>query len=254
MSEISDKIIAKIENEKITPVPKWRFLLRDYVIWAIGAFSVLLGSLAVAIIIFLLTDQDWGVYRMTERHLWLSALGIIPYFWIVVLLIFCSVAYYHVRHTERGYRYHSYVVVLASVCLSFLFGIIIYGAGIGEKADDMLYTRVGTYRRMIVHRDDLWQQPEQGRLAGKILSVEKEEEFVLLAFGGETWLVNVKEARVMPMIKIAVGEIVAVVGEKTGDRLFTAKEVRPWMGRAPGERPFMFGSRSSERIMMRRAY
>ena len=58
---LSEKIIEEIKRQGIKPRPRWQFLLKRWVLWSLAVFSAVLGSIAIAIIIFTFIDHDASV-------------------------------------------------------------------------------------------------------------------------------------------------------------------------------------------------
>lgn len=240
MADVSKKTIDKIVEEKIEPKAQWQFLLRDGVVWGIGILSLFFGSLAVAVIIFLLGDHDWKIYRMAEGNFWLQVLVAVPYFWILILVIFAGVVYYNVRHTKRGYKFKTYWIVLISIGFSLFFGSVLYATGFGAKIDDALYSNLKPYRQIIMHRTDMWQKPGAGRLAGKIIEIQEDKNLIVVAFGGQTWQVDVSDAKIHPVVKLEINEIIMMLGKPDNKEYFIATQIMPWKGRSLENKLFLF--------------
>jgi hypothetical protein len=47
---------------------------------------------------------------------------------------------------------------------------------------------------------------------------------------GNNWLIDIKNSSVGGRVKIEVGERIKIIGDKDIDDIFTANEIRPWMG------------------------
>lgn len=231
MIDISKKTLEVIKKEEIKPKARWHFLLRNYVLWTIGVFSLFVGSISVGIIIFLIKDQDWSVYRMSSQIFLGQIFLVLPYFWVVIILIFGLIAYYNVRHTREGYRYSAYMVVLISVGFSLFFGSILYAVGLGEKIDETFYVNLPPYRSVIMHKIDMWQKPEAGRLIGVISGFKSNNEFVLESVEGIFWTVKIPDDFFKERIELKKGSIIGLIGRKESGDYFVAKDIRPWLGR-----------------------
>ncbi|MBU0597289.1 hypothetical protein KJ641_01675 [Patescibacteria group bacterium] len=257
MSEISKKIIEKIKDEQIKPNERWKLLMRDYSVWALGGFSILVGGFAVGVSIYLLTDHDWVIYKATERNFWTTALMLIPYFWLIILIIFGIISFYNVRHTKRGYKYQGYLIIMISIIFSLLLGGILFATGLGEKIDEALYTNVKPYRQLIKHRSDMWQTPTKGRIAGKIIEIREDKNIVIVAFGGNEWLIDITDAKRHPAVRIKIDQIIMILGEPIQNDYFIATEILPWMGNNLQNKSFLFKNGKPpviERIFKQRAY
>ena len=119
MNDITKKIIDKIKQGQIKPRPKWEFLLKNYVIWALFAISIFIGSLATSVVIFMILNDGWGDFSnlSTGKAIILN----IPYFWLAILALFLIVAYLNIKHTKKGYKYNPYLIMLLSVFVSIGF-------------------------------------------------------------------------------------------------------------------------------------
>lgn len=176
--DISKQVLQKIKQEKIAPEPRWKFLLKDYAVWIFFGISILLGGLATAVIIFLTQNSGWEIYSQGQAS-WLKFILLnIPYFWLLFFALFIFAAYYNFYHTTSGYRYRFFYILLISVACSIMFGSVIYGVGLGEKIEDIFYRKVPFYEEMMLHRQELWQQPKRGFLVGEI-KVDKEKIILL---------------------------------------------------------------------------
>lgn len=226
-NQFEEKLIAKIKNEKLTPKPRWQFLLKNYVIWISGALALVIGSLAVSVIIYLLKYNDWAVYSQAKKSFLEFFLLNLPYFWIVFLGIFVFIVYYNFKHTENGYRYPRVLLISASIIFSVFLGTIFFAAGIGEKLDNVLGYRAPSYYRVFNPRIDFWSQPEEGRLSGMVVYQQNQSEFLLIDRNRQEWLIEAKKVKSRSGEKIIVGQPVNLLGEKIDDRIFRADEIFP---------------------------
>ena len=81
MSNLSNKIIEKIEKEEIKPTPKWRFLLKDSVVYITFIFNILVGALGISISLYLITNNDVIVNQITDLSFIQTLIITIPVFW-----------------------------------------------------------------------------------------------------------------------------------------------------------------------------
>ena len=101
MSEkITKKVLEKIKKEEIKPEAKWKFLLKDYFVWALFALSIIVGALAVSVIIFGIKISDWGMYDKLAGGPVKFLIMTLSYFWLLIFVAFISVAYYNLKHTK----------------------------------------------------------------------------------------------------------------------------------------------------------
>lgn len=225
--QFKEKLIAKIKSEKLSPKPRWQFLLKNYVMWIAGALALLVGALAVSVMIYLLKYNDWDIYSQTKKSFWEFLLLTLPYFWFIFLGIFIFIVYYNFKHTENGYRYPHILLVGASIILSILLGAIFFATGIGEKIDDVLGRQAPFYDRVFNRHIDFWSQPDDGRLSGMVILQNGQTEFLLVNRDREEWLIETKNAKTHSDEKIIVGQPINLLGEKIGDNIFQVDEIVP---------------------------
>ena len=226
MSNLSERVVGEIKDKKIVQLPKWTFLLQNAVIWSVFGVSILLGAIATAIVIFLIVNNGGnGVASLNDFLLY------VPYFWLILLAIFAFVAYHNFQHTEGGYRLNTFKIMLVSVGISLFLGVILFSTGIGSQINTYFANTVPYYTSVADRRAYIWVAPESGRLAGRIISVNKvSESLVLRDLNNKLWAVSYAGVNVKPSVVIETDTEVKVIGTKTGNSSFTATEFRPMNG------------------------
>ncbi|MBU1036916.1 hypothetical protein KKF32_02685, partial [Patescibacteria group bacterium] len=167
MNNTSKKVLNKIKQEKIAPKPKWQFRLEQVGLWFLATISVLIGSNAVAAIIFRVVNNDWDTLKLMKRNPISHTLTTMPYVWLIVLALFILLAYYNTRHTKKGYRYSTYGVVIGSVVASILVGVVLYSVGFAPRVDRFI-ERMPGMEKLMHSREEMWKHPEKGFIAGEI--------------------------------------------------------------------------------------
>lgn len=221
------ELISKIKEGHITPKPRWRFAAKNYAIWGIGAITLLLGALTVALIIFMLVHNDWGADRPPVGGPLAEMFFVIPVFWLVCMILFIGVIYFDIKHTKKGYRYSPLIILAASIGSSIILGGIFYAFGLSQKIDDILGRRAPYYEHIINPRIRFWDNPEQGRLVGLIASQVETDKYKLLDRAQHEWTISTDGANKMPGAEITVGKPARLAGNKTGDWQFKVKEILP---------------------------
>ncbi|MCK5616558.1 hypothetical protein KAR91_82615, partial [Candidatus Pacearchaeota archaeon] len=158
MSNLSKSIIDKIKKEKVKPTPKWVFLLKYSVVWGLFVTSVIFGSIAMSIIFFQYRDATGDIYNQIGDGVVEFVLLALPYFWILLMVGFLALAYYHVRHTKAGHRYNVFAIIGLSVITSLILGSALYASGFSEKLEN-LFQEIPHYERLHVGKRILWQRP-----------------------------------------------------------------------------------------------
>lgn len=236
MDKLTDSIVSKIKKEKIAPAPKWMFLAKNYSIWMLFILAVIIGGLAFAVILFLLTDNDWDIYKQLDKSFGEYLLLSLPYFWIIFLGLFSVAAFYNYKHTKKGYRQSPYLIVVASILASVVIGTVFFYAGLGSKIENIFADNFPYYENFTQHRMDVWNNPERGLLAGTITEADDKDNFILKDFEGKDWEIQSGSASWAGRVIFQEGEQIKIIGEKKNDNIFSAQQIRPWMSRGRGMR------------------
>lgn len=231
MTDISKKTLEKIKTEKVRPVPRYYFLLKRWVLWSLFGFSILLGSIAGGILIFMLTHLEWDVYRLLGRGLMGFILLAFPYFWLVFLTGFTVFAWYFFRRTEQGYRYKTVRIVLLSIFLSLLGGLALNATQLPKQVENTLQDKIPFYRGLKGHKRRVWMSPEKGLLAGRIISVISREKIQLEDLKGNTWEIDIHRAAWRGRLQPAENLEIKIIGSMESKNRFVAEEIRPWEGK-----------------------
>lgn len=218
LSSLSRDVLAMIKAKKIKPQPKWKFIWRNYFVWAISILSLLVGSLAFSVIIYMLKNSDWDIYENINNSLFKFILVTLPYFWIIFLVIFVFVADYNLKHTKRGYKYQVHFLILFSVALSMLLGSFMYNMGVGRAIDDSFAEKIPLYGKVInrMHkRGMIWYRPSDGFLAGIVVEIGDDNSFKINDIHNMVWQVDASTADMLLLGDLAVEKGVRIVGEDT---------------------------------------
>lgn len=210
MSDISQKILEKIKEKKIEPKSKWGFLLKDYLIWLFFGLSVLVGSLAVSVIIFLVVHLN---SPMKPARMFL------PYFWIIILTLFLFLAYYNFKYTKKGYKYNPYLIIVISILISIVLGAMLYRLSFGRKMEGVFYRRFPVYQKIMNRQGRMMVAP--GQLGGVL-----NKDFTLKSFTGEEWKIISKE-----MNQELFDERVMIFGRPVSEKEFEAERIIPFFER-----------------------
>ncbi len=236
---IGRQILERIKKDNIEPKPRWQFLLKEYVVWFVGAFSLMIGSLAFAVVIYMVAESDWSFYKHISGSLLSFSFAIIPYFWLIFLIVFVAFGYYNFKNTKEGYRYRVHWIVLGSVISSMIFGSILHAVGLGQAIDDAFAEKSLVYERMFnksMQRAKMWTNPEKGLLAGIIVNIEDNEHFEIMDLKGNKWNIVAIDAHLEKGVKILnnnkirmIGEKVHILGKATHNNIFKAKRILPML-------------------------
>lgn len=241
--EFDKKLAEKIKEEKLAPKPRWHFLLKDYVVWASGTLSLLIGAATVSVMIYLLKYNGWELREETHKSFLEFLILTLPYFWIIFSGLFIFILYYNLKHTKKGYRYPVWAIVMSGFFASLILGSIFYLFGVGQRIDNVLGARAPMYEKVMNRQIPFWFNPEEGRLAGTVSSEVENESFYLVDPAGQVWQVTSRSSKdnlhMFDFFKI--GEPVNIIGEIAGTYHFRADFIRPFV---PGHGFFKVRGRS----------
>jgi hypothetical protein len=216
-------VIERISIGKIKPVAKWKFVFKNWMLWVLGGFSILLGALAFSSVLYFFQPNEIEIFNRSGADWKEFLLFSLPYFWIIFLMLFLFCSWYYFKHTEKGYRYSVILVFVTSIFFSIFFGAMLYSVGFAKLLDNFL-GRQSFYGDIINPRAKFWLNPERGRLGGLVVEKKSDKEFVIYSKDIGEWKI---ESSSVIGSKVKKGMSVIVVGRKTSQNSFIADDVFP---------------------------
>lgn len=235
---IVESVLDTIRKDHIQPRPKWEFMLKKYVIWALTALTLIVGSLAFAVIIYLVKNNDWDLYSQAPTNFPQFILLTLPYFWLIFLVLFVFLVYYNFRHTKKGYKYGFTLVIGATILLSIITGTLFYYLGFGQTIDQVFDERLPIYRELMKHRQIPWQRPEQGLIFGNVNNIYDDYHFELIDLNRHSWQVIYSPSDTLEPITFTPGMRLKLFGRQTSPDNFEVEIIRP-AGPPPGKMFFI---------------
>ena len=218
MTNLSNKVLETIKHLK--PKSKWRFLLQNYMIWIVGFLAIIVSSLSTAVIIYMLSNNDWDISNQIIPNKPLFILQTMPIFWIMALIFLISLAYINFRHTNTGYRYKLISIIVSCVVVSSIVGTAFFVLGFGHAIDRDFSERMPIYERFGSPRRMMWVDPIAGRLGGKVIRVDK-NNFDLIDFNNKYWLVD--SSSITDVMK--KDDIIRIIGKQMEEDKFKANQI-----------------------------
>lgn len=225
----SEKLLQKIKEERAEPAPRWHFALRNKLLWAAFGLAAALGALAFSVILFAIQQADFNILSHLSHSGLELFLGLLPFFWIILLVVFLLVAMYSVQYSRRGYKFTLAKLVGYSAALSILLGTLFFISGGAQRLEQAFALNVSIYESVQEKKVKLWSMPEEGYLSGEIVETGL-ETFQLKDFQGREWTVQYEGAIIPPVVLLERGEKVKLIGEMAEEGMFAASEIRPWGG------------------------
>ena len=225
--ELSNKIIERIDAEKIAPWPRWYFVSLRVIFWIFAVLSIIVGSLAVGAMLFLFTDYHTHGLPIIPHDL-TELLLLIPYVWLIIFALFIIIGRESIKHTPKGYKYRLYAIVLVCVFLSFVFGFLFNSMGVGRTTHEFFNNNVPFYDVTTYDSRDAWNQPVIGRLAGIIVSIQNKNNFSIIDFNGQVWHVHLATTTSGSFVPEASSTIRMFGMIEASSSIFIAKSVYEW--------------------------
>jgi len=145
MTNLKKQILENIKREGITPTSKFYFITRNYFFWLLFAVSVIVGAVSFSSILF-----QWVVLGELTGNVHYSVpslfIEFIPLFWLGLVVLFTTSAWYNVKQTNAPYKKENAVVVLSSILFSLLLGLLLFKTGFAHNLDAAMKTHVEPYR------------------------------------------------------------------------------------------------------------
>lgn len=227
----SQKLLEKIQSEKIPQKSRLQFILKNIFFWVIFIFSIIIGGLSFSVILFAFNQTEFDLLsHITDSRIEFF-LGLLPFFWIISCLASLLISIFGIRRTKTGYRYSSFLVFGTSIILSIILGTSLFFAGGAEKMEQIFAENIPVYESFEERRISRWSNPERGFLAGVILENKNSGTILIKDFSGKRWEINIQEAFIRPRVFLELEEKIKIIGKIREKNIFTAYEIRRWNGR-----------------------
>jgi len=229
MKNISNEVLKKIKDNNIKPKPLWYFVTKNYFIWMIFGISIILGSFAFSMVLFIIRQLDWDIYYYTGNSFLKTVLVGLPYLWLIFLILFTGVAYFNFIHTKKGYRFKFISILLFSLIISIILGSTFYFNGFSERLEKIFSENIPYYNKLVYSREEQWMKPERGLLAGTIIeTVLPENNFILMDLDNNRWKIEAGKAIWKGKMTPVIGLKIKLIGKLIDDSNFKAIEIRSW--------------------------
>ena len=220
-----DNILQQIKDKNILPKAKWRFLLKNYLIWLLGILSLIFGAISTSLIFYMLRGSSHPMgARFPESFE--AVFCLIPFFWIICLVVFAFSVYYYIKHTKNGYRYSTKIVISLTILFSLFLGVLFNIFGLDRRIDDTLGRRAPFYDQVINPQINYWSNPEDGRLTGLVIDKQSESSYYLADREGEIWTILLFSKKDKGQVEI--GRPIRALGQLNEDNVFEIKEIIPF--------------------------
>jgi len=232
--DLKTKILNRIESGAICPKSRLSFQGWECVLWCLWLFTIVIGALAVAISFFVMLQHTYSIYEVTYSSSLVFFIETLPFLWFSVFLVMVIFAVYNLSHTKNGYRYPLWQIFGSSMILSLAGGSLLHLAGTGFILDKQMGLFTEYYESQEKRAQKIWQQPEQGRLLGRLHATGTEDGRLTATFvdhDSVVWFTNISELDSEEILLLGSGLKVRLFGEviNTDSSNFHACAALPWL-------------------------
>lgn len=230
MTAVSEKVLQKIKERKITVIPRWHFVLKNICAWLLFILFTFAGAIVCGLALFMFIDMDWEFFSYLNESPGRFLAMSIPYLWIVALSVLVFIAYLYARRTKMGYKHRTFALASISLLLSLGFGVSMNAMGLTEKVDDYLEKKTPVYedlKPMAKIKKEMWTHPEKGMLGGEIMKVKDDEAFIIKDFKNKLWEIKQKQFKT-GKDEIKLGAKIKLKGSPSDGDKFEVQEVKAW--------------------------
>ncbi|MCK5472146.1 hypothetical protein KAI54_03085 [Candidatus Gracilibacteria bacterium] len=220
MPELSKKILDKIKSEKISPREKWVFLAKNYGVWLLVIFGIVLAGIFVGNFVSDLLLAEWDIFPRFPGGRINFLANAISVFLLAGIFAASVFTFFFFRKTKRGYRVGILALAGMILVMSAVGGISLLSTPLPLKFHEI------RLQHFPPHLDpQKWMNPSEGFLFGEILEIG-EKILILNAFDNLMWEVDVSDARIPPFLELKEELKVRVIGEQIRDGEFRADFVK----------------------------
>ncbi len=171
MSQLSQKILAKIHSQKITPQSKWHFIVLHAVLWVCFIVTLAVGTLSVSLLLLEINMPERLYLEWMSESGSTNMLHYLPFIWAIGAILCLGVGYFVFSKTERGYRVSTFWLIGALILGSSIGWYALYKSNMAEIGEQGIRHFIPPYAQL---RNDMhhWiPLPEDGFLPWKIESI-----------------------------------------------------------------------------------
>jgi len=231
-NHVSDSFWSTIEKNHITPIPRWRFILKQLTLWILVATLAIVSSLAGSVALYISLNHDFTIthdYTITLLHdypLLISIIMSMPWSWLVLIVLFFLLVFTAVSRSKKGYSFGITRIVAGLLLAIIPITTVFYASGIGRSTHWYLSENYSEYYHLVNGNEQDWSHPDKGRLGGRIVNYnEKEQVMILKSFANELWQIDLKNAKVDSDTLLVAGNYVKVAGIQTTSNCFLAHTI-----------------------------
>ena len=223
-------IVDRIKEKNIKQRPKWYFTTLNTLIWICYIICILIGAASFSVILFSIHQTDFNLISHMSHSRLEMFLGILPFFWIIILLIFLFASIIIFHKSKSGYKFNWFRLLTFSAAVSVLLGVLFFIGGGGLQLEYIFSEKVSFYQSIHENNKKIWMNPEEGYLSGTIEKISG-DIIHLIDFNNKKWDVDYSNASISGSVILKRGERVKLIGKITQQNNFYVSEIRIWNGK-----------------------
>ncbi len=244
-SHLELKILKKITEDKLEPIPKWQFFIKESFIWLVYSLIVVFASLILSIFIYCVLDTNTdlleraGIYTCGIGHF------ICCLFWLLFFIFIALSARFCFLKTNYSYRIlfrATHITIATLVILASIF----YYYNVHEFLEKIVINNVPHYSEYFRTKMTLWSQPDRGLLSGKITYISEDNICInpknvydvphlsnkisieISDFHNKKWNIKTDDTLLYFTGCISVGDEIRIFGKTHDSNTFDVKEIWRW--------------------------
>ncbi|HNV97220.1 MAG TPA: hypothetical protein PKL13_02785 [bacterium] len=222
MTNIINIVLEKIKEKNIKPRPRWIFVFYNIFLWVLVPIFIIFGALSFSFIIHMFISSDFDLRDRVSGNLFEFVFKTMPYFWIIILIIFLFILYFDFKNTKKSYKFNFLKVSLFGLSLIILIGIMFYFSGVARYFDNN-FLKVNSYKALSCQNLKMWNNPEKGILVGKFINIS-ENSGSFKDIYEKNW--NILFNNDAELESLNLDNNIKVVGRKIDDNNFYAEHIR----------------------------
>lgn len=242
MKDLQKALLEKIEKEKLAPIPRWKFVLQNLLMWGGAGVFFLFGIFCAGIIWFFVDNLEILALVGDSPFLGLKLIFIgLPLVWVILSLVLVFFVGIFLGRTKKGYKLPVVWILLGGFLMQILLGFLVIQADFMRDVYRDLGRKVVFGESLDKRKERIWRMSENGFLGGKIVEILEEEGKVIWRLESPDrmeWKVILSEDVEMPEdIEFKVGDKLRLRGKLLPKELrtFEAERVMKFEGRMPRE-------------------
>ncbi|HID91694.1 TPA: hypothetical protein EYG96_01505 [Candidatus Gracilibacteria bacterium] len=197
LNNFAENLKNTIQEKEIEQIPSWVFWSKNIAIFIFFTLSVIIGAFALSLVFYSIFERGFEGIRPMHTEFLTS----IPLLWLFFFVIFLLFAIFGIKHFPRAYKLTSLIFIAGNILISFLLGFILYCVNIPEH-----FTSFHNNIEIEIEKD--WNNPEEGLLAGKIISeiyekkLERHNKYIKIkTIENKIWEIKIEDSKFLEHIQ-----------------------------------------------------